>query len=232
LKKYIFIFARGGSKSVPRKNIKELCGKPLIYYSIRLAQKLNNIEKIYVSTDDSDISRISENFGADIIKRPYNLASDSSPEFSSWKHGVEYIGNNCSDSDIFISLPTTAPLRNIEDVNKCIGALNQNTDFVIGITKSNHSPYFNMVSKNKFGYLSLLNGNNESIRRRQDAPPIFNITTVAYVTRIGYIRKYDNIFEGKLKGVAIPEDRSIDIDSELDFEIAKFLMEKKIKLEC
>ena len=229
MKRFAFIFARGGSKGVPGKNIKEIYGKPLIAYSIEIAKEIESIEKVFVSTEDNNIATVAKNFGAEIIPRPQRLAQDTSPEWIAWQHAVKWLEEKKENFDIFISLPATSPLRNKKDISQCISSLDERTDMVVGITEANRSPYFNMVEKNDDGFINILIKNDNGYTRRQETPTVFDMTTVAYVTRPEFIRNYKGIFEGKVKGVEIPAERALDIDTELDFEIAEFLMYKELK---
>ena len=229
MKTYAFIFARGGSKGVPGKNIKEICGKPLIAYSIELAKEIECIEKIYVSTEDANIVNIAKKYGADIIPRPRDLAQDDSSEWLSWQHAVKWLGTKGESFDIFVSLPTTAPLRNKKDISQCLASLDEKTDMVVGITEATRSPYFNMVKKNDDGFIDVLIKNDNCYTRRQETPVVFDLTTVAYVSRPDFIIKSSGIFDGRVLGVEIPAERALDIDTEMDFEIAEFLMDKVLK---
>lgn len=217
-KTYAFIFARGGSKGIPGKNLKLLGGKPLVAHSIMAAKSCARIDKIFLSTDDEKIAAVAENYGAEIIERPASLATDESPEWLSWQHAVNYIENRGDAFDVFLSLPATAPLRNQQDIDNCLAGLTDDVDIVITMTESNRSPWFNMV-KIEDGLVELLiSGKN--YQRRQEAPPAFDMTTVAYVTRPGCIKSYDSIFACKVKGIEVPKQRAIDIDTEEDFLIA------------
>mgnify|MGYP001238642144 CR=1 FL=1 len=115
-----FIFARGGSKGLPRKNIKLLDGKPLISYSINVAKSLNIFSNIFVSTDCDEIASVSREYGANVIMRPEDLATDSSPEWLSWRHAISYVASEYGKFDKFVSLPATSPLRNKQDINRAI----------------------------------------------------------------------------------------------------------------
>ena len=221
MKTIAFIFARGGSQGLPKKNIKLLNNKPMI--AIELAQCHKLIDEIYVSTDCDEIASVSKQFGAKIIKRPDNLATNQSPEFLSWKHAVSYLSDQNIHFDRFISLPTTSPLRNEEDITNALNTLDENTDFVIGVTESNRSPYFNMV-KEINGFVEVVLTNDNTISRRQDVPEVYDVTTVAYVTKPEKVRKFNSIFEGKLKSFYVPKSRAIDIDDELDFYFAEYLI--------
>ena len=229
MKTYAFIFARGGSKGVPGKNIKEICGKPLIAYPIEIAKEIESIEKIFVSTEDDNIATVAKEFGADIIPRPHDLAQDDSPEWLAWQHAVKWLEEKGESFDIFVSLPTTSPLRNKKDITQCLAALDDKTDMVAGITEAVRNPWFNMVRKNSNDFINVIMKNDNHYTRRQETPAIFDMTTVAYVSRPEFIANFTGIFDGKVKGVEIPAERALDIDTELDFEIAEFLMDKVLR---
>jgi N-acylneuraminate cytidylyltransferase len=228
MKTFAFIFARGGSKGLPGKNILNLAGIPLLAHSILLAKKIKSISRVFVSTDDSKIANVAIKYGAEVIIRPTELAGDNSSEWLAWRHAIESLHENNEFFDKFISLPTTSPLRNVNDINKCLNRLDSNTDIVITTTEASRSPFFNMV-KNDNGNVRLLIETEELYLRRQDVPKAFNMTTVAYVSRPDYILKRDGIFQGRVKSVLIPSERAIDIDNKFDFEIAELLMKKRDK---
>ena len=215
------MFARGGSKGIPRKNLQKLDGKPLLAWSIEMAQTLSEVEQIFVSTDDSEIADLASTSGAQIINRPEHLAGDTSSEWLAWQHAVEWVQERLGRFDRFLSLPTTSPLRSQKDVQRCLDMLGENTDVVITITPSTRSPWFNMVCEGQNGELKLLL--EGCYIRRQDAPVGFDMTTVAYVLRPKFIMSHQRLWDGKVKGVVVPNERAIDIDTPLDLEIARFL---------
>ena len=224
MKNFAFVFARGGSKGLPRKNIKILNNKPLIQYSIDIAKKSSLIERVFVSTDDDEIARISEDLGAEIIKRPPELAADSSPEWQSWQHAIDYASGIYGDFDLFVSLPTTSPLRSLQDVDKAIQKIqNKEGDICISVTPASRSPYFNMVQLNKSGHYELLIS-SDGIKRRQDAPKVYDITTVVYVSTPFFIKKNSSVWDGKVTAVEVAKERSIDIDDIYDFVCAEALL--------
>ena len=219
---FSFIFARGGSKGIPKKNLLKIDGTPLLGHSINMAKSIGSVEKIFVSTDCDEIAIIGEQYGAEIIKRPKNLARDETPEWLAWKHAINSVSEKYGNFDIFLSLPTTSPLRKDIDVSNCLKKIIQpKVDAVITICESNRSPWFNMVTKEN-EKLNLLIDNNQ-VFRRQDSPKSFDITTVAYALKTDFIRVSDNIWQGNVFGVEIPLERSIDIDNFLDYKIANFL---------
>ncbi len=225
-----FIFARGGSKGFPNKNIKILNGKPLIAWSIEHAKAVNRIDRVIVSTDSEEIAEIAREYGAEVpFIRPVNLATDESPEWLSWQHGLKYLKN--SDGylpDLMLSVPTTAPLRDVEDINKVIDEYQGNkTDIVITVTESYRSPFFNIVKKGPDGYVDLFISSEKDLSRRQDCPKTFDITTVAYAAKPSFVLEKKNMFEGRVRQVVLPKERSIDIDTLLDFELAEYIFRKK-----
>ena len=125
MKTFAFIFARGGSKNVPGKNIRNLGGKPLLAHSIMIAQNIDEISRIFVSTDDKDIAEVGIKYGAEIIERPAELAQDDSPEWLSWLHAIKWLEAKGEFFDCFVSLPTTSPLRKKTDVVNCIKLLDK-----------------------------------------------------------------------------------------------------------
>ncbi|MEZ8144273.1 acylneuraminate cytidylyltransferase [Enterovibrio norvegicus FF-454] len=225
MKNYAFIFARGGSKGLPGKNIKPLAGKPLLQYSIETAKSCPSIDKIFVSTDDKDISKVAIDNGATLIDRPAELASDESPEWLSWRHAIEWVEEKYGPFDSFISLPTTSPLRNVEDVERAISKRTAvEADICISVTPASRSPYFNMVKKNQDESIALVNMSNGKVTRRQDAPRVFDITTVVYATTPSFVLNESGIFNGIVTSVEVPKERAVDIDDIYDFMLAEAIL--------
>ena len=134
---------------------------------------------------------------------------------------------NKGDSfDIFLSLPTTSPLRSKRDIKKSIDALDDSTDIVVTMTSANRSPWFNMVYRNQNSEIKLILNNDEVYNNRQATPDIYDLTTVAYVTTPKFILSSKGVFDGKVVGVEVPLERAIDIDTEFDFKIAELLFER------
>ena len=223
MKTVAFIFARGGSKGVKRKNIRPLGGKPLIAYSIEGAKQFSLIDDIYVSTEDDEVAKISASYGAKVIERPKELAEDDSPEWLSWQHAI----NSVEDFDIFISLPATSPFRNLQDIERSIQKLKNepSADAIISVTQASRNPWFNMVRLDQEGCAELVNpsGMAPLIGRRQDAPLIYDMTTISFTTTPSFIKNNHCLFDGKVKTIEIPQERSLDIDTEFDFFTAEAL---------
>ena len=225
---FAFIFARGGSKGIPGKNIKPLAGKPMLSYAVEMATELDQIQKVFVSTDDKDIAVAAKQMGAEVISRPLELAQDDSPEWQAWQHAVHYVEEKYGNFDVFVSLPVTAPLREKQDVESCIQAFSAEVDMVVSVCESNHNPFFNMVRMDENGYIGLFNQSSEHYSRRQDVPKAYNLTTITYVTRPEYIKCSKGVFDGVVKAIEVPQERAIDIDTPIDFMIAKCLIENPL----
>ena len=225
-----FIFARGGSKGLPNKNIKILNGKPLIAWSIEHAKAVKRVGRVIVSTDSEEIARIAREYGAEVpFMRPLELATDESPEWLSWQHGLKYLESTdgCLP-DLMVSIPATAPLRDVEDINNVIDEYQRNdTDMVITVTESYRSPFFNIVKEGLNGYVDLFMSSEKVVSRRQDCPKTFDITTVAYAARPSFVLNKKNMFEGRVRQVIVPKETSLDIDTLFDFEFAEYMFKKR-----
>ena len=227
MKTVTFIFARGGSKGLPKKNLLQINGIPLIGHSINMAKKIVSENNIFLSTDCEEISKVGKDLGVQIIKRPQNLAEDNSSEWLAWQHAINWVLSKHGAFDIFLSLPSTAPLRIEKDVRESLKKFIQrkDADILLTISKSKKSPWFNMVKIYKDSTVSLINSSKD-FNRRQDTPPTFDITTVAYVSTPDHILKNKSIWDGTVLAHEIPLKRAVDIDDILDFEFAKFLAER------
>jgi len=219
-----FVFARGGSKGLPGKNLMVLGDKPLIAHAIETGLSTPGIDRVVVSTDDEGIADVAQRHGAEVpFLRPAELSCDDTPEWLAWRHAIETINNQSPDHPVgtFVSLPCTAPLRAIEDVTACLDRfIAGDVDAVITIREAERSPYFNMVRLNDSGLADIAVDPGQAFHRRQDVPEIFDMTTVAYVCRPSFILKDTSLFKGKVAAVMIPKERAIDIDTQIDFDIA------------
>jgi N-acylneuraminate cytidylyltransferase len=225
-----FIFARGGSKGLPGKNLHLFCGKPMIAWSIEHAKSIKRIRRVIVSTDSEEIASVAREFGAETpFMRPPELARDDSPEWLAWRHALNYLLESEGIlPDVMVSVPVTAPLRSADDIENCLDVFAKGeTDSVVTVTEAHRSPFFNMVKRNQDGTVSLVIPPSSTIARRQDAPSVFDMTTVAYVVRPQFVLAHNSLFEGRVHAVTIPLERAIDIDTLLDFQIAEFLMKQR-----
>lgn len=221
------IFARGGSKGLPGKNVRPLGGKPLIAWSIEHALAVKRIERVLVSTDSEEIAVVARAYGAEVpFIRPAELANDNSPEWLAWRHALNFLLETKGVlPEIMVSVPTTAPLRMVLDIENCLNEYEKgDADMVITVTEAHRSPYFNMVKTNTDGTVGLVNPQQSAIARRQDAPVVFDMATVCYVANPEFIMTHNAMFEGRVKAVNVPVERAIDIDTLRDFQIAECLL--------
>ena len=223
------ICARGGSKGVKNKNIKELNGKPLIAYTIEQAKDSNLFEHIVISTDSDDIANIAKKYGAEVFfKRSSEMASDTAGKLDvirdAFKRSEEYYNRTF---DYLIDLDATAPLRSVEDI---IDSFNQfkenNNDNLITAMPSRRSPYFNLVEQDENGKVYLSKKLDNKIIRRQDAPKSYDMNASIYIWKRDIILNENSIFLEKTGLYVMPEERSIDIDTEFDFKFVDFLMKE------
>ncbi len=221
-----FIFARGGSKGLPGKNTRQFDGKPLIAWSIERALAVNRIDRVIVSTDSEEIAEISKRYGAEVpFMRPKELATDESHEWLSWRHGLEYLRQSTGTiPEIMVSVPAVAPLGLPVDIDNCLDEYSKGTtDIVITVTDAHRSPFFNMVKIKPDGTYGLVNTTPTKISQRQEAPIVYDMTTVCYVANSEFVMTRDSMFEGRVGAVHVPIERAVDIDTELEFEFAEFL---------
>ncbi len=227
-----FVFARGGSKGLPGKNIRPLAGKPLIGWAIEHALGVERISRVIVSTDDHEIAETARSYGAEVpFLRPPHLAGDSASELDAWRHALEAMKEaEAVLPDPFISVPATSPLRRSEDIAACLDRYEEGgADMVVAVTAAHRNPWFNLVRAREDGTVVPVNDSHGAIVRRQAAPPVFDMTTFAYVADPHHVLRLPALFSGKVRAVEIPVERSIDIDTLHDFEIAEFLMTKELE---
>lgn len=219
-----FVFARGGSKGLPGKNLAEIDGTPLVGHSIKTALTIEEVDSVYVSTDCDEIGRVARAYGARVIKRPDSLATDTASEIDAWKHAIVLVQEEIGDFDVFLSLPATAPCRRKCDVERCLEELKDGVDMVLTMKASSRSPWFNMVRRGKDGHLSRII-EDKSVGRRQDTPKTYDLTTVAYVGRPHSILKSKRLWDATCVGVCLEEPFAIDIDTEYDLVCARYIYE-------
>ena len=219
-----FIFARGGSKGLPGKNIRLFGGKPLIAWSIQHAQAVKRISRVIVSTDSQEIAAVAQDYGAEApFIRPADLAQDDSPEWLAWRHALNYLRETTEVlPEVLVSVPATAPLRLPLDVENCLDEYEGGgADIVITVTDARRSPYFNMVTINADNTVHLVSPPQLPLIRRQQAPMVYDMATVCYVASSEFVMTHNSIFEGRVKAVHVPPARGLDIDTLLDFQIAE-----------
>jgi len=221
------VCARGGSKGLPGKNIRPLVGKPLIAWAIDAARAIERVSRVIVSTDSETIAAAARAAHAEVpFMRPAALAQDDSPEWLVWRHALTYLEeSDGAYPDALLVVPTTAPLRSPLDLERCLDEFQQGeADVVITVSNAHRSPYFNMVRVHADGGVGLVIPPDGMVNRRQDAPIVYDMSTVAYVARPEFVMTRDGIFAGRVRQVNVPVERALDIDTPLDFTIAECLL--------
>ncbi len=223
------ICARGGSKGVKNKNIKPINGKPLIAYTIEQAKMSELFEHIVISTDSDDIAAISQTYGAEVFfKRSAEMASDTAGKLEVIRDAFIRSEKHYNEKfDYLIDLDATAPLRTVEDIVTSFEQfLNDENDNLITAMPSRRSPYFNLVEVDKRGKVALSKQLESNVVRRQDAPKSYDMNASIYIWKRDTILNESSIFLEKTGLYVMPEERSIDIDHELDYKFVEFLMKE------
>ncbi|MDC1280929.1 acylneuraminate cytidylyltransferase family protein [bacterium] len=220
------ICARKGSKRLPGKNLIKINNKSLLAHSINHAKSCKNIDEVIISTDCEKIAEEGKKCGAIIpFLRPESLSRDDTPEWKVWQHALQFYNQQKIYPSTLVILPTTAPLRRIEDIDAALKIYNSSLcDGVISVTESYRNPTFNMVKEDSQGFAKIAMPLEKKIYRTQDAELFYDITTVCYVMKPYFVSNNNYLFDGKIKLNHIPKENSVDIDTKLDLEWAKFLM--------
>jgi len=223
------ICARGGSKGVKNKNIKEINSKPLIAYTIEQAKASGLFEHIVISTDSDLIADVAKEYGAEVFfKRSADIASDTAGKLDVIRDAFERSEDNYNTTfDYLIDLDATAPLREVEDIIDSFKQFRENNnDNLITAMPSRRSPYFNLVEMDQNGDVYLSKKLDNAILRRQDAPKSYDMNASIYIWKRDTILKEKTLFLEKTGLYVMPEERSIDIDTELDYKFVEFLMKE------
>jgi len=215
--------ARGGSKGIPGKNIKELAGKILIHYSIELARHFVSDEHICVSTDDKKIIEAVESINLKVpFVRPDHLATDSAGSYEVLLHAVEYYKSKGINYEIMVLLQPTSPFRRREQVKDALLQYTAQIDMVVSVEKSYWNPYYNLFEEDSNGYLKL--SKSSSIRRRQDCPDVYSYNGAIYIVNIKSLMMNPLYKFEKVKKFEMDRLSSIDLDSPIDWEWAEYLL--------
>jgi CMP-N,N'-diacetyllegionaminic acid synthase len=224
------ICARGGSKGVKNKNIKPLYSKPLIGYTIEQALESGLFNHVVISTDSDEIARISETFGAEVFfKRDVELASDTAGKLGVIRDAFLKSESHYQETYKYhVDLDATSPLRSVDDIIESFNQFKANNNSnLITAMPSRRSPYFNLVEVSANGRVVLSKKLEETVVRRQDAPKSYDMNASIYIWTRDALLNQPSLFAETTGLYVMPEERSIDIDAEVDFEFVEFLMRKK-----
>lgn len=221
----IIIPARGGSKGIPRKNIKPLNGKPLIYYSIDTARAITTDENICVTTDDMEIKSVVENYGLRVpFLRPDELSTDTAGTYEVLLHALDYYEKQGKHYDIVLLLQTTSPFRTAEQVREALALYDRSqADMVVSVKECPANPYYNVFEENSDGYLHVCKGDG-NIFRRQDAPKVYEYNGAIYIMDAEKLKTTHMHRMQKRVKYIMDAQSSFDLDTMQDWKMAEIIL--------
>lgn len=212
--------ARGGSKGILRKNIREIAGKPLIGWTIQAARAVQGIDAVVVSTEDPEIAEVARACGAEVpFMRPIELAADETPGIDPVFHALDML----PEFDAVMLLQPTSPLRTAGDVEGVLAvAAESSTPSVVSVCAADSHPawMYTLTSGNKLVAAS----SARAVARRQDLPPVYTLNGAIYFAQAEWLRANRRFVDPHTRGYVMPVERSIDIDGPLDWRIAEMLL--------
>lgn len=223
------ITARGGSKGIPRKNICKLHGKPLIEYTIKAAQSVADcFHRVIVSTDDEEIANVCRSAGAEVpFLRPSYLARDDTPTLPVLQHALSYVEHDGAfRTDWIMVLQPTSPLRTGKDITAAIRlAQVGDCDMVVSVRKANDYHPYKMKKIDESGYLEpFITGCVEPARRQDLAPDTYRRNGAIYLIRRDVLVERNRLYGDRIKAYIMPDERSVDIDTQVDFRLAEIFL--------
>lgn len=224
----VIIPARGGSKGIPHKNIKNLGGKPLICYTIDIARKFTTDDNICVSTDDDAIIKVVEDYGLKVLfKRPEYLATDNAGTNGVLLHALDFYERKGNKYDVVVLLQVTSPFRRAEDVIEAVKYYDDSIDMVTSVMPAKCNPYYDGFEDNAEGLLTISKGNG-TIERRQDAPYVWQQNGAVYVINPVQLKAKGLAGMTKIRKYVMDELHSVDLDNMLDWKIAEIMLKDKL----
>ncbi len=216
--------ARGGSKGIPKKNIRTFCGKPLIWWTIDKALKSNCLDRLVVSTDDKEIAKIALDAGAEVpFLRPKEIASDESTTFSVVKHLLEKL----PEANKVLTLQPTSPLRRVEDIVGIIEFFESSkAESIVSLTEVDKHPSWMFSVDHNRKMTPVISGDIPT--SRQNLSKIYVLNGALYIGNKDFYLKEKKMFTDKSLGYIMPKQVSIDIDNELDWKNAEILLKESI----
>lgn len=217
----VIIPARGGSKGIPHKNVKELNGKPLICYSIDVARQLTTDENICVSTDDDVIIKVVEDYGLKVhFKRPAELATDNAGTNGVLLHALEFYEKQGRKYDVVVLLQPTSPFREAKSLKEAVSLYTSDVDMVVSVKEAATNPYYNSFEEGAEGLLVISKGDG-TIERRQDAPKVWEFNGSIYVINSTRLKEVGLSKLNRIRKYVMDDLHSIDIDSMFDWYMAE-----------
>jgi len=227
----VVIPARGGSKGVPRKNIKLLNGKPLIHYTIKAAQEMFDDKIICVTTDNNEIKEVVEQMNLKVpFIRPAELASDTSGSYEVLLHAISYYENNGYHPDVLIFLQPTSPFRTSEHIKAALKSYSKDIDMVVSVKETQSNPYYLLFEEdNKTGYLN--KSKMGTFTRRQDCPKVWELNGALYIINVESLKKETIGAFKKVIKYEMDEIASHDIDTLFDWKIAESIIQNNYNIK-
>jgi N-acylneuraminate cytidylyltransferase len=227
LSQTLFIIpARGGSKGVPRKNVKPLGGKPLIQYTIEVARKLTEDKNICVSTDDEEIKLLVEGLGLHVpFIRPAELATDSAGTHGVLLHALEFYQLNGYKYERLVLLQPTSPFRESWQVKQALDSWEEGLEMIVSVKKTKSNPYYLLFEENADGYLTKSKEGN--FVTRQECPIVYELNGAIYIIDVGSLLTSPISAFTRIKKFLMDETYSLDIDTPMDWIFAEFLLSQK-----
>lgn len=220
----VIIPARGGSKGIPHKNIKELGGKPLICYAIDAARKFTTDDNICVSTDDEDIIKVVEKYGLSVpFKRPDYLATDNAGTNGVLLHTLNFYEEKGCRFDMIVLLQVTSPFRRAEDVIEAAKLYDESIDMVTSVMPAKCNPYYDGFEDNDKGLLTISKGDG-TIERRQDAPCVWQQNGAVYIINPSQLKAKGLAGMTKIRKYVMDEIHSVDLDTMFDWKVAELML--------
>ena len=228
MKPICFIGARGGSKGLSRKNIRIIDGKPLLAHTIEKALESKYFSHTIVSTEDSEIVKISQKYGAEVpFIRPKKLATNNASMEDTLIHGIKKLYSLGYVFKIVVLLDCTVPFLQINDIKKAVNVLKKkNADVVCAVYKQHLNPYFNIAEISKSGHLQLCKKLKKIPENRQDAPTVYQMNGLYVFNAKNFLKKGKSIMQ-KMIPCEIPIETGLMIDTEFEFNIAKLILENR-----
>jgi CMP-N,N'-diacetyllegionaminic acid synthase len=227
LKPLVVIPARGGSKGVPRKNIKLLGGKPLIQYSIEAAREIFDDSFICVSTDDEEIKEVVESLGLKVpFLRPAELATDTAGTYEVLLHAVGFYESNGYQPDTLIVLQPTSPFRTGIHIKEALAEFDDFCEMLTSVKETKSNPYYVLREENEAGWL--VKSKEGNFIRRQDCPKVYELNGAIYIIHIEALKTNPTQNFTKVRKYEMDELSSQDIDDLMDFAIAEYFLSQKL----
>lgn len=227
MKYLVIIPARGGSKGIPHKNIKQLDGKPLIHYTIDVARQVVKEADICVSTDDPEIIKCVEDYGLKVpFVRPAELATDTAGTYEVLLHALDFYEKQGRSYDAVLLLQNTSPFRTVENVKGALALYRSDIDMVVSVKESASNPYYNCFEENEDGFLKKTLEADSKLVRRQDAPVTYEYNGAVYVMNVARLKEMHFGKFTKIVKYVMDEIHSVDLDTILDWKYAEFVIKE------